>query len=139
MFFTDDPLRRYNYTGGWRRGRREGEGRTVFRDGRVYRGGYGADRESGRGTVTWPNGDRFEGFYKAGRREGSGRLVFAVGGRREGEWKEDRLEGFVFFHWNATSGAQIERWERGRRIGDGAKERDRVPGETHVEDNTVDM
>ena len=51
VYFTNDPLGRYNYTGGWRRGQRAGEGATAFRDGRVYTGQYDKDRENGRGRI----------------------------------------------------------------------------------------
>ena len=48
--------------------------------------------------------------------------------RREGTWIDDRLDGFVFFHTGAGP-TRIERWEAGRRIPDGAKERDREAGQ----------
>lgn len=49
------------------------------------------------------------------------------GSRREGSWKQDLLHGFVFFHYlsPASSGpaVKVERWDKGKRIGDGATER----------------
>ena len=63
-------------------------------------------------------------------------LELSNGDTREGEWRADRLEGFVFYRsfqaatGNGTTGNstvlnKIERWEKGRRVPDGAKERDR--------------
>ena len=58
------------------------------------------------------------------------------GSRREGEWINDLLDGFVTFTCNSCiksedvaegskqSGTiKIERWRRGKRIGDGVRER----------------
>ena len=82
--------------------------------------------------------ERFEGgskaasFFSDGLRDGSGVLTLILEGlggstregRREGTWVNDRLDGFVFFHPGDDGPTKIERWERGRRRSDGAKERD---------------
>lgn len=52
-YFTDDPGDRYNYTGEWNRGVRQGFGATAFRDGRLYAGRYADNKENGRGTVRY--------------------------------------------------------------------------------------
>ena len=76
---------------------------------------------------SYSTGDIFEGFFSAGLRKGSGRLHMVDGSRREGSWIRDLLHGFVFFHKAASAkgaAVKVERWEKGRRIGDGATERD---------------
>ena len=60
----------------------------------------------------------------------------ADGSRREGDWKNDLLDGFTTFTCKSCNQdeevseeskisdiVKIERWRRGRRIGDGARER----------------
>ena len=73
IYFTNDPQGRYNYTGDWVRGKRQGSGTTIFRGEvppKVYIGEYDRDRENGRGKIKFSNGDIFTGFFVDGKRVG---------------------------------------------------------------------
>lgn len=127
VFFTTDREKRYNYSGEWFNGRRQGHGVLSFRDGTVYEGHFDKNQPSGRGRISYANGDEFQGFFIQGKRDGQGMLKLKTGSRREGEWKKDLLNGFVFYHPsqgpNHLGPVEIERWENGKRKPDGATER----------------
>ncbi|XP_059093177.1 uncharacterized protein LOC131888352 [Tigriopus californicus] len=127
VFFTTDREKRYNYSGEWFNGRRQGHGVLNFRDGTVYEGHFDKNQPNGRGKISYYNGDEFQGFFIQGKRDGQGMLTFNTGARREGEWKKDLLNGFVFYHPsqapNRLGPVEIERWENGKRKPDGATER----------------
>ena len=51
LYFTDDSDGRYNFSGPWSQGQRDGRGETHWRNGNKYIGHYSKDKEDGRGKI----------------------------------------------------------------------------------------
>nr|UDO47538.1 Morn repeat protein [Pandoravirus massiliensis] len=102
---------RQPYSGSWRRGRREGNGTQIYRDGSRYVGEWrdgvyhGAGRyddskgggyegrwrrgcPQGRGRRWWPDGQVHDGAFAAGRPHGPGTLIACNGMRAVGTWRD---------------------------------------------------
>jgi hypothetical protein len=99
-----DPELQASYSGPCVNGLAEGEGRASgMAD---YAGGFKAGRKHGQGVKTWPNGDRYEGDFVADHREGYGSYVWGRGAwqgeRYDGEFVADRRHGYGIYWW--TSG-----------------------------------
>jgi len=106
-----------DYTGEFRKGRPDGAGRFVGRDGSLYQGDFKLGVPSGKGRFTSPNGTvylgefsdgvangqgretaadgtTYIGAYINGAREGQGSLNIPGVRRFEGEFKADRIDGY---------------------------------------------
>lgn len=104
------------YTGDWKNGLPEGDGRLTLpdgsmfvgafhqglpegtgllqdNDGTLYRGEWRQGLREGLGIMEYPNGNRYEGEWHANQRDGAGVLLFPSGTRFEGLWKDDLRHG----------------------------------------------
>lgn len=70
-----------------------------------YEGGFRAGRKHGQGVKRWPNGDRYEGGFVDDRRQGFGLYVFGrgpwAGERYEGEFANNRRHGAGSYRWSS--------------------------------------
>lgn len=57
---------RSTYEGTMSNGKRDGNGRYAYLDGRVYEGGFRNDSPSGTGEIIYPNGNRLQGQFDNG-------------------------------------------------------------------------
>ena len=62
-------------------------------DGLKYVGGYKDGKKNGQGTGTWFDGSEYVGEYKNGYEHGQGTLTIHDGGKYEGEWKGGKKNG----------------------------------------------
>jgi hypothetical protein len=96
-----DPELQGYYEGPCVNGLAEGEGRA--RGTAEYVGGFKAGRKHGQGVKTWSNGDRYEGGFVDGRKEGKGRYTWGkgpwVGESYEGNYAADRRHGEGTYRW----------------------------------------
>lgn len=81
-----DPELKDSYAGPCVNGLAEGEGEA--RGTAQYRGGFKAGKKHGQGVKTWPNGDRYEGGFVEDRREGQGKYTWG-----RGPWQGEVYEG----------------------------------------------
>ena len=101
------------YTGAWRSGKRNGEGRWVGTLLEEYTGKFVGDKKSGRGRFVWASGEYFDGIwlydamvrgerryadgsiyvgeFKNSKRSGDGDLILADGSRCSGTFLDDIL------------------------------------------------
>lgn len=96
-----DPELQLSYAGPCKDGLAEGIGAAA--GSAQYRGGFKAGRKHGEGVKTWPNGDRYEGGFVEDRKEGRGIYRFGrgpwAGERHEGEYLNDRRHGHGTYYW----------------------------------------
>lgn len=68
-----------------------------------YRGGFKAGRKHGQGVKTWPNGDRYEGGFLADHKDGYGSYQWGKGPwegeRYDGSFALDRRQGYGIYWW----------------------------------------
>jgi hypothetical protein len=87
------------YEGGFRAGRKHGQGVKRWPNGDRYEGGFVDDQKEGRGTYVWGRGawrgERYEGEYANDRRHGEGAYYWPTGDVYRGPWEEDRIAGFA--------------------------------------------
>ena len=55
------------YEGGFKDGKRHGEGKITWPDGSTYEGGWVNGEKHGTGTYTWPDGSKYVGGFKNGK------------------------------------------------------------------------
>ena len=108
------------YSGQWKAGLKDGDGTESFATGNKYVGQFKANKMEGRGVYSYATGDRYDGEWKAGRKEGRGVFSFASGNRYDGEYQADKRHGRSTFHV-ADGRAEVDRWEAGSEVGEGAK------------------
>ncbi len=82
-----DPELQGSYAGPCVNGLAQGEGYATGIA--TYRGGFKAGRKDGQGVKSWPNGDRYEGEFANDKRNGEGSYRYASGDVYTGEWKDD--------------------------------------------------
>ena len=81
------------YTGSMFRGRREGRGVLVGKDGSRYEGEFKNGKQHGQGEMTYADGGKYVGQWKRGKREGRGFYTWKDGSTYDGEWKNDTRHG----------------------------------------------
>ena len=108
-----DPELKGAYAGPCRDGLAEGEGEA--RGTAEYRGGFRAGKKHGQGVKAWPNGDRYEGGFAEDRREGRGKYTWGSGPWRgesyEGPYVNDKRHGEGVYRWpsgDVYKGAFVE-------------------------------
>ena len=90
------PARRCFWKGACTGGKATGEGRAVWKTARgedSYEGGYRQGRKHGQGTAVWLGGRTYSGEWRNGKRHGEGTERSADGSRYEGRWKDGRKHG----------------------------------------------
>ncbi|MDA1118302.1 MAG: hypothetical protein O2979_09925 [Proteobacteria bacterium] len=96
-----DPELQAAYAGPCVNGLAEGVGSA--RGSAEYRGGFRAGRKHGQGVKSWPNGDRYEGAFAEDHKEGEGRYVWGrgpwAGERYEGTYLKDQRHGTGTYRW----------------------------------------
>lgn len=85
------------YEGGFKAGKKNGEGVKEWPNGDRYEGQFVDDRREGHGVYTWGRGpwagERYDGSYAADRRNGYGEYRYASGDVYRGAWKDDVATG----------------------------------------------
>ena len=81
------------YEGSWKNDKREGKGVIIYGDGDKYDGYWMNDSAHGIGKYFWSYGSEYEGDFKNGLRDGHGIMKFQSGGLYKGDWKNDKREG----------------------------------------------
>ena len=85
------------YRGGFRAGKKHGQGVKTWPNGDRYEGEFAQDRREGRGKYTWGPGpwagESYEGGYLADQRHGEGTYRFSTGDVYKGPWADDRIAG----------------------------------------------
>ena len=96
-----DPELKGSYSGTCKNGLAEGEG--VARGTAEYRGGFRAGKKHGQGVKAWPNGDRYEGGFADDRREGRGSYSWGrgpwAGESYAGGYRADKRHGEGVYRW----------------------------------------
>ncbi|KAI5010712.1 hypothetical protein ZWY2020_012849 [Hordeum vulgare] len=91
------------YEGGWRRGMRHGNGRTVWPSGAVYEGEYSAGFMDGEGTHlaagSPSSSSSYKGQWKLDRKHGLGLQAHANGDVYQGSWVQGQMEGQGRYTW----------------------------------------
>ncbi|KAI8822470.1 uncharacterized protein EV422DRAFT_399787 [Fimicolochytrium jonesii] len=82
------------YSGGYKDGKRDGEGKFVYPDASVYVGHFANGKRHGEGRYTYVNGDTYSGHWKDDVRHGKGVYTVASSGSKlEGTWSNGILNG----------------------------------------------
>lgn len=106
------------YEGGWKGGRKHGQGTYTYAGGGKYVGDFVDDKRHGMGCYTYPDGDVYEGEFRFGRREGRGKYKYSKGECYEGEWLADRMHGKGKYTYS-TGKVYDGMWAEDRPHGDG--------------------
>jgi len=112
------PDGKYNYSGSWKDGKRQGLGITWFRNDDIHQGYYENDKPHGNGQKKYSDGLVYEGNFENGLRNGTGSLHYTDGTKRQGEWVHDQLEGFVAYYPNGSDTYNKEFWKNGFKVSD---------------------
>lgn len=118
MEYTLSDGHTVSYTGQWKDGMPDGQGRGVYTSGDVYEGQWEKGEESGQGIYTWADGHVYEGEFANNARNGQGVMTWAGGGVYEGEWKDGKRKGqgtMTFADGTVYEGE----WMNDRRTGKG--------------------
>ena len=66
----------------------------LFPDGDIYIGGFKIGKREGNGECRYGNGRIYTGDWKDGKPHGKGKMIFTIEAySREGEWQDGRMEG----------------------------------------------
>jgi hypothetical protein len=90
------------YFGGWKNGKRHGQGTYNWTSGDKYVGEFKDGKRNGQGTYTYPDGRKYVGKWKEGKKHGQGTFTQRDGGKYEGMWKDGKQHGQGTKNW--TSG-----------------------------------
>lgn len=64
-----------------------------FQNGAIYKGGWKNGKRHGEGSQIWPDGARYEGFWRKNKAHGKGKFWHVDGDIFEGEWRDDKANG----------------------------------------------
>lgn len=78
------------YEGQWKKGKRHGRGKQVWKEGIVFEGYFVDDKANGKGRLIHQNGEVYEGDWVDGLAEGKGELFQLDGSWYEGDFKKDK-------------------------------------------------
>eukprot|EP00931_Biecheleriopsis_adriatica_P090900 TRINITY_DN64806_c0_g1_i1.p1 TRINITY_DN64806_c0_g1~~TRINITY_DN64806_c0_g1_i1.p1 ORF type:complete len:453 (+),score=118.92 TRINITY_DN64806_c0_g1_i1:37-1359(+) len=81
------------YEGGWRNGKKHGQGKLSFDGGGFYEGSFEDGEICGDGNQEWSDGSNYVGQFLRGEKHGEGLLVKADGTRYSGGWLQNRYSG----------------------------------------------
>jgi len=103
------------YTGNYANGKREGEGRCTYDDGRIFAGQWVQNKIRGAGRMAWPNGQVYEGQYQDDKRSGIGCIRWADGRSYQGQWVKGKQHGHGTYT-NQEGLAWAGEWSEGRKV-----------------------
>jgi hypothetical protein len=81
------------YEGGWKTGRKDGNGTYFYENGDVYKGEWFDNKRSGEGSMEYFNGDKFQGTYMNDKRNGPGTMLYLNGDVFRGHYAGDMKDG----------------------------------------------
>lgn len=87
------------YTGVMIGGKPHGQGKMLYKDGRVYMGEWRQGRWHGRGHAIFANKDAYVGQYKNDQRHGHGRYEWCDGRVYDGLFEMDHRQGHGTYTW----------------------------------------
>ena len=83
-----------NYVGELKDGKKNGNGKMMYADGRVYDGAWKDDKKNGQGTMLYANRDYYDGNWEGDLQIGNGSMVYANGNYYNGKWRDNQRHGF---------------------------------------------
>ena len=93
LTLEDNRGNTFYYFGPLEKGKAQGNGIGVWRNGGIYEGEWRNNRRHGEGRFEWSDDEVYEGDYVEGKREGNGTYFWTSGQKYVGEWKNDKREG----------------------------------------------
>lgn len=94
------------YTGQWKNGQRNGQGKQVWLDGSYYEGYWFQDKAHGKGRLVHMQGTIYEGYWLFDQAHGPGAYYTEEGSFYQGNWYADKQHGLGLEKW--ASGASYE-------------------------------
>ena len=97
---------RYNndcYEGGWKEGKRHGQGKYTWANGSIYGGGWKDGQKGnrhGHGKQIYPDGNVYEGRWKNNQRHGYGKLTYSDGQCYIGDFEDNKIQGSGTFTYS---------------------------------------
>lgn len=79
------------YEGYWKDGLMNGYGKFTYKNGDVYEGDYQNGEKSGEGVMSYVNGMKFLGKFDKGRISGAGKVDYNDGRVMDGTWENNQL------------------------------------------------
>jgi len=90
-YYKDGSIK---YEGDWVNGKREGNGKAVYKNGDYYIGSFKNNFRDGKGIEYYKNGNiRYEGDWVGGKKEGYGKKIDEDGEYYIGQWKNNIRHG----------------------------------------------
>ncbi|KAM4652119.1 MORN repeat-containing protein 1 [Discoglossus pictus] len=84
----------FRYEGEWKKGKKHGRGKLLFKDGSYYEGEFMDGEITGNGLRYWASsGNTYSGEFECGELHGHGVMEYKDGGRYEGEFVYGIREG----------------------------------------------
>ncbi|KAM6434432.1 MORN repeat-containing protein 1 isoform 2-T2 [Liasis olivaceus] len=85
----------FKYEGQWKRGKKHGHGKLLFKDGSYYEGEFANGEIVGHGLRYWAStGNTYSGQFLCGELHGHGVFRYGNGGKYEGEFSYGIREGY---------------------------------------------
>jgi hypothetical protein len=81
------------YVGGFKDGKRHGQGTFFFAAGSKYVGEFKDGKKHGQGTLTFTSGNRYVGEWRDDQKHGQGVFIVANGDEYVGDFKSDKRHG----------------------------------------------
>ena len=104
------------YSGGFKDGKKDGQGKMTYVGGAVYEGEWKDDVYNGQGKFYYTTGTVYEGEWKDGKWNGQGKVIWADGNVYEGEFKDNKYNGqgkLTYINGDVKTGL----WEDGNFVG----------------------
>eukprot|EP01088_Endostelium_zonatum_P006125 TRINITY_DN1822_c0_g2_i1.p1 TRINITY_DN1822_c0_g2~~TRINITY_DN1822_c0_g2_i1.p1 ORF type:complete len:929 (-),score=281.68 TRINITY_DN1822_c0_g2_i1:389-3175(-) len=125
------------YEGGWKGGKKNGQGTWVGRDKSEVRyvGGWKDGKKEGSGRCEYADGSLYDGMWKEGKRQGNGRMEYSNGEVYVGQWKGGKENGAGVYQYGKNGAVEVTgKWSKGMLEGkvvmgkSGGGEADKVTG-----------
>lgn len=81
------------YSGGFKDGKKDGQGKMTYVGGAVYEGEWKDDVYNGQGKFYYTTGDVYDGEWKDSKYNGQGKLTYADGSVKTGLWEDGNFVG----------------------------------------------
>ena len=106
------------YVGSLVNWKKDGQGKLIYKDGRIYEGGWKNDKREGKGLFIYSNGNKYDGYWMNDCKHGAGKYIWSSGDEYEGDFQDSSRHGHGIMKYKDGSVYKGD-WENGKKEGKG--------------------